>query len=174
MLLMNLHIDRIYCNSFRHEIPVLSSGGILLDLASSEPDNHLYPLFALTSHPSPMPWGSLDANTMTKPVVSSGGFREGSASAGCGGSIIIIRYFQSLSTRQVNESPLPNALGYLPPLKRGDRGMGLLRTRTQRRNLSCPQIGTDSRRQSSRDLRGQGRWLPKTTLDTNPVLLFPP
>ena len=75
-----------------------------------------------------MPWGragdgvELDANTMTEPDVSSGGFREGSASAGCGGSIIIIRYFQSLSTRQVNESPFPNALGYLPPLKRGDRG----------------------------------------------------
>ena len=35
-------------------------------------------------------------------------------------------------------------------------------------------IGTDSRRQSRRDLRRQGQGLPKTTLDTNPVLLCSP
>ena len=43
----------------------------------------------------------------------------GSASTGFCGLIIRTRITQPLSTFQVNKSPFPNALGFLPPVEAG-------------------------------------------------------
>ena len=89
------------------------------------------------------------------------GFREGSASAGCGGLITRTRYSQSLSTVQVNESPFPNALGFLPPVEaggsRGGISWGWGCTGRERNDETCRVLSQSIREGSAPDAAGACR-----------------